>query len=52
MDVLPYIEEARRAGARTLRELAAALSVRGVPAPAGGATWHPMQVRRIINAAG
>src|SRR4051812_31223063 len=34
--VLPYLEAARRAGATTLRELAAALATRGVPAPAGG----------------
>jgi DNA invertase Pin-like site-specific DNA recombinase len=49
-DVLPYIEAARRAGAVTLRELAAALTARGVPAPAGGQAWHPMQVKRVVEA--
>jgi len=49
--VLPYIEAARRAGATTLRELAAALTARGVPAPAGGNAWHPQQVRRVLAAA-
>jgi hypothetical protein len=50
-DVAPYLEAARRAGARTLRELAAALDARGVPAPAGGrAGWRPEQVRRVLAA--
>lgn len=49
-DVLPYVEAARRAGAKTLRELAAALTSRGVPAPAGGRAWHPMQVKRVVDA--
>ena len=31
-DLLPLVEQARRAGATTLRELAAALTARGVPA--------------------
>ena len=51
-DVLPYVEAARRAGARTLRELAAALSARGVPTPAGKREWRPEQVRRALAAAG
>lgn len=49
-DVLPYVEAARRAGCRTLREVAAALTARGVPAPAGGRSWHPMQVKRVVDA--
>ncbi|RZA30036.1 MAG: hypothetical protein EOP02_02785 [Proteobacteria bacterium] len=49
-DVLPYVEAARRAGATTLRELAAALTARGVPPPAGGRSWHPMQVKRVVDA--
>lgn len=48
--MLPYVEAARRAGAKTLRELAAALTARGVPAPAGGRAWHPMQVKRVVAA--
>jgi DNA invertase Pin-like site-specific DNA recombinase len=34
-DVLPFIEQARRAGATTLQQLADALAARGVPAPSG-----------------
>jgi DNA invertase Pin-like site-specific DNA recombinase len=49
-DVLPYVEAARRAGCTTLREVAAALTARGVLAPAGGRAWHPMQVKRVIDA--
>jgi len=49
-DVLPYVEAARRAGASTLRELAAALTARGVPTPAGRRAWHPMQVKRVVDA--
>ena len=47
-DVLPYLDAARRAGARTLHELAEALTNRGVPTPAGKATWQPEQVRRVL----
>ena len=46
-DVLPYLEAAHRAGARTLHELAEALTNRGVPTPAGKGTWQPEQVRRV-----
>ena len=46
--VLPYVEQARRAGAGTLAEIAEALMARGVPAPRGGQRWAPAQVRRIL----
>lgn len=46
-----WVLAARRAGAATLRDLAAALSARGVPAPAGGHIWHPQQVKRVLAAA-
>ncbi len=46
-NVLPYLEAARRAGARTLHELAEALTNRGVPTPAGRNHWRPEQVRRV-----
>lgn len=36
----------------TLRELAAALTARGMPTPAGGNAWHPMQVKRIVDGSG
>jgi hypothetical protein len=51
MDVLPHVEAVRRAGAATLRGLAAALAARGVPAPADGRAWRPEQVRRVLAAA-
>jgi DNA invertase Pin-like site-specific DNA recombinase len=46
--VAPFLDQARRAGAVTLWELAQALMDRGVPAPRGGERWHPAQVRRIL----
>ena len=47
-DVLPVVEQARRAGAATLQQLADALTARGVPTPSGrGARWHPVQVARV-----
>ena len=49
-DVVPYIDAARRAGARTLHELAEALTHRGVPTPAGRGVWQPEQVRRVLAA--
>ncbi len=45
--VLPYVEQARRTGATTLVEIAAALMARGVPAPWGEQRWSPTQVQRI-----
>jgi DNA invertase Pin-like site-specific DNA recombinase len=47
-DVLPFIEAAKRAGCNSLREIALALTARGVHPPSGGAIWHAQQVRRII----
>ena len=49
--VLPYLRQARAAGATTLWQLADALMKRGVPAPRGGERWHPAQVRRVLAAA-
>jgi len=49
-DVLPFIEQARCAGATTLQQLADALAARGVPTPSGrGRRWHPVQVARIVG---
>ncbi len=46
---MPYVEAARRAGAHSLREIAEALTSRGVRTPGGGSTaWRPEQVRRLL----
>jgi DNA invertase Pin-like site-specific DNA recombinase len=46
-DILPFIEAARKAGCKTLGELADALTARGVKTPGGRANWSAEQVRRI-----
>ena len=48
--VLPYLEQARLAGATILRQIAGALMMHGAPAPRGGQRWHPAQVRLIAAA--
>ena len=49
-DVLPLIEQARRAGAITLQQLADTVAARGVPTPSGrGRRRHPVQVARIVG---
>lgn len=45
--VLPVVEELRAAGAKSLHQLAAGLSERGVAAPRGGA-WTATAVRRLL----
>jgi DNA invertase Pin-like site-specific DNA recombinase len=49
-NVLPIIREAQKAGARTLREIAAALNARGV-ATARGGQWHAKSVSNILERA-
>lgn len=49
-DVMPYITAAIRAGALSYRQIAAALTARGIRPPLGGASWGPGQVRRIAAA--
>ena len=46
-DVLPFILAAQKAGASSLREVAAALTARGIQPPRGE-SWHPQTVRRIL----
>ena len=48
VDVLPYITAARRAGATSLRQIAAALTARGVRTPRGMEVWGASQVRRVL----
>ena len=47
-NVRPIIEDARKAGAVTLQDLADALNARGVRTARGG-RWHPMTVRAILQ---
>src|SRR5258708_3309138 len=49
-NVVPIIREAQKAGATTLREIAAALNARGV-ATARGGQWHGTSVSNILERA-
>ena len=46
-NVLPIIREAQKAGAATLRQIAAALNARGV-ATARGGQWHAKSVANVL----
>jgi DNA invertase Pin-like site-specific DNA recombinase len=46
-NVIPLIQEVRKAGATTLRDIADALNARGVPTPRGG-RWHATSVRNAL----
>jgi DNA invertase Pin-like site-specific DNA recombinase len=48
--VLPAIREAQAAGARSLRQIAAALTGRGVPTARGG-RWEAATVRNVLRRA-
>jgi DNA invertase Pin-like site-specific DNA recombinase len=48
VQVQPYIEAARKAGASTLSQIAEALNARGVRAARGGA-WHAATVWRLLE---
>ena len=50
-NVLPVIEEVRRGGATSLRQVAAALTARGVRTPRGGA-WTAAAVRNVLDRQG
>jgi len=47
-NVLPIIRAIQRAGATTLREVAAALNARGI-ATARGGQWHATTVRNLLG---
>ena len=49
-DFIPVLQRLRCAGAKSLRALAAGLTLEGLPAPRGGA-WSATQVRRVMLAA-
>jgi DNA invertase Pin-like site-specific DNA recombinase len=46
-NVLPLVRQVKRAGARTLREIADALNERGVRTARGG-QWHPTTVSNVL----
>ena len=49
-DLMPVIDEIKAKGAASLREIAARLNARGIPAARGG-EWSAVQVQRILAAA-
>lgn len=46
--LLPVLEEVRAGGAVSLRDVASALTARGVPTPSGAGDWTATTVRRIM----
>ena len=48
--VLPYIQQAQKAGATSLRAIAEALTARGIPSPSGKGAWHAATVARALAA--
>jgi len=48
-DVMPAIKQIRAGGSTSLREIAAALNERGIPAARGG-NWSAVQVQRVLTA--
>jgi DNA invertase Pin-like site-specific DNA recombinase len=46
-NVIPVINEVRKAGATTLREIADALNARGISTPRGG-QWYAASVRNVL----
>lgn len=47
-NVMPIIREIQKAGASTLREIAAALNARGITTPRGG-LWYPTSVKNTLD---
>lgn len=47
-DVLPIVRQAQAAGATSLRQIAAALTARGIPSASGTGAWHAGSVRRVL----
>lgn len=48
-DLLPHVHDAQKAGAKSLREIAAKLTSWSIPPPSGGDRWHAAQVRRVLK---
>lgn len=49
-EVAPYVAAARAAGCTTQRQIADALTARGIRTPMGGEVWHVSQVQRVLAA--
>ncbi|WP_431282340.1 recombinase family protein [Humitalea sp. 24SJ18S-53] len=49
--LMPVVEEIRAAGAVSLRDLASALTSRGIPTPTGKGGWTATAVRRVVERA-
>jgi len=48
--VAPIVNDiVRKTGASTLRDIATALTARGIETPRGNATWHPSQVSLLLK---
>jgi DNA invertase Pin-like site-specific DNA recombinase len=48
-ELAPLLNELRAAGVTSLGAIARELSARGIPTPRGGATWHEIQVSRVLQ---
>jgi hypothetical protein len=46
----PTLAQIRKAGATTLRDIAAGLDAAGIPTPRGHGEWSPVQVKRTLDA--
>lgn len=47
-EIAPLVAAARKAGCSSLRDIAGALTARGIKTPMGGEVWHPSQVQRVL----
>jgi DNA invertase Pin-like site-specific DNA recombinase len=49
-DLAPTLAQIRKAGATTLRDIAAGLDAAGISTPRGRGKWSPVQVKRTLDA--
>ena len=50
--ILPFIADLGAQGVTSLTAIARALTEKGIATPRGAAQWQPVQVRRLLAAAG
>ena len=48
-ELAPTVKKLQAAGIISLKGIAAALTKRGIPTPAGRRHWHAMQVARVLK---